>query len=150
MDLMTTCSLIGKTLTPMAEDMTLSYVTAVVITGLTVVFLGLIILILFVWAFGKIFSRKKKPAVQEKPVETAKPAAAPVSIPKTDDNQDEIIAVISAAVAAMGASDGKTYKLRSVRTVKISRRDPHGRLRVFRMTQTHSEINSKLRKDNIT
>ena len=118
MDLMTTCSLIGKTLTPMAEDMTLSYVTAVVITGLTVVFLGLIILILFVWAFGKIFSRKKKPAVQEKPVETAKPAAAPVSIPKTDDNQDEIIAVISAAVAAMGASDGKTYKLRSVRTVK--------------------------------
>lgn len=59
MDLMTTCSLIGKTLTPMAEDMTLSYVTAVVITGLTVVFLGLIILILFVWAFGKIFSRKR-------------------------------------------------------------------------------------------
>ena len=28
------------------------------------------------------------------------------------------LAVISAAVAAMGASDGKTYKLRSVRTVK--------------------------------
>ena len=85
MDLMTTCSLIGKTLTPMAEDMTLSYVTAVVITGLTVVFLGLIILILFVWAFGKIFSRKKKPAVQEKPVETAKPACLLYTSDAADD-----------------------------------------------------------------
>lgn len=118
MDLMTTCSLIGKTLTPMAKDMTLSYVTAVVITGLTVVFLGLIILILFVWAFGKFFTRKKKTAAQEKPAVTAKPAVTPVTKPHTDDNQEEIIAVISAAVAAIGASDGKNYKLKSVRAVK--------------------------------
>ena len=59
MDLMNLFGLTGKTLIPAAEEMTLSYVTAVVITGLSVVFLGLIILILFVWAFGKIFSRKK-------------------------------------------------------------------------------------------
>lgn len=65
MDLMTTCSLIGKTLTPMAEDMTLSYVTAVVITGLTVVFLGLIILILFVWAFAR-FSQEKRSLLSRK------------------------------------------------------------------------------------
>ena len=38
----------------MAEKLEISYVTAVVITGLSVVFLGLVILILFVWAFGKI------------------------------------------------------------------------------------------------
>lgn len=60
MDLMTTCSLIGKTLTPMAEDMTLSYVTAVVITGLTVVFLGLIILILFGMGIRQDFLKKKE------------------------------------------------------------------------------------------
>lgn len=118
MDLM---NLISKTLIPAAEEMTLSYVTAVVITGLTVVFLGLIILILFVWAFGKIFTRKNSRPAQPKPAAapTTKPAA-PVAAakPVTDDNQDEVIAVIAAAVAAMGESEGKTYKLKSVKAVK--------------------------------
>ena len=55
-----------NTLFPMTENLNASFVTAVVITGLCVVFLGLVILILFVWAFGKIFSKKQK-----------KPEAAP-------------------------------------------------------------------------
>ena len=37
----------------MAEKLEISYVTAVVITGLSVVFLGLVILILFVWLSAK-------------------------------------------------------------------------------------------------
>ena len=41
------------TLYSMAEKLGISYVTAVVITGLSVVFLALILLIIFVWAFGK-------------------------------------------------------------------------------------------------
>lgn len=116
MDLM---NLFSKTLIPAAEEMTFSYVTAVVITGLTVVFLGLIILILFVWAFGKIFTRKKSKPAQTKPAAAPKPAApAAAAKPVTDENQDEVIAVIAAAVAAMGEADGKTYKLRSVKAVK--------------------------------
>lgn len=121
MDLMTLNSLIGKTLLPAAKDMSISYVTAVVITGLTVVFLGLVILILFVWAFGKIFTKKKKTApVQAKTAPQPKPAptAATPSAPVSDDNQDEVIAVIAAAVAAMGASEGKAYRLKSVKAVK--------------------------------
>lgn len=115
MDLM---NLFSKTLIPAAEEMTLSYVTAVVITGLTVVFLGLIILILFVWAFGKIFTRKKSEPAQTKPAAVPKPAAPVAQKPKADENQDEVIAVIAAAVAAMGESEGKNYKLKSVKAVK--------------------------------
>jgi len=103
----------------MAEKLEISYVTAVVITGLSVVFLGLVILILFVWAFGKLFTSKKKTAPKEVPVsEVSKPAPAAAPVLVADDNQDEIIAVISAAVAAMGQTDGKNYKVKSVRAVK--------------------------------
>lgn len=103
----------------MAEKLEISYVTAVVITGLSVVFLGLVILILFVWAFGKIFTAKNKPVSKEIPEQkTAKPApvAAPVNVP--NDSEDEIIAVISAAVASMGQADGKNYRVKSVKAVK--------------------------------
>lgn len=103
----------------MAEKLEISYVTAVVITGLSVVFLGLVILILFVWAFGKIFTAKNKSVSKDAPEQkTAAPApvAAPVTV--SDDSEDEIIAVISAAVAAMGNADGKNYRVKSVRAVK--------------------------------
>lgn len=103
-----------------AEKLEISYVTAVVITGLSVVFLGLVILILFVWAFGKIFTSAKKTAPKNVPEQKA---AAPVqpaapAAPVQNDDQDEIIAVISAAVAAMGQSEGKNYRVKSVRAVK--------------------------------
>lgn len=106
------------------EEEGYSYVWAVVITGLSVVFLGLVILILFVWLMGKSFTaienRGKAPASSEiKNVEPQKiivPAKGAVK-PSTENN-DEIIAVISAAVAAMGEADSKKYKLRSVKAAK--------------------------------
>ncbi len=119
MDLMTLNSLISKMMLPMAKSMTTSYIIAVVITGLTVVFLGLVILIFFVWCFGKIFTRKKIPPVKSD-VES-KPKSVPASVVKQnvqDSNEDEVIAVISAAIAAIGAAEGKTYKLKSVKAVK--------------------------------
>lgn len=103
----------------MAEKLEISYVTAVVITGLSVVFLGLVILILFVWAFGKIFTAKNKSVSKDTPEQktaTPAPVAAPVNV--SDDSEDEIIAVISAAVAAMGNADGKNYRVKSVKAVK--------------------------------
>lgn len=103
----------------MAEKLDFSYVTAVVITGLSVVFLGLVILILFVWAFGKIFTARKKTAPNDKDAapKTAAPEPMPV-VNVSNDNEDEIIAVISAAVASMGQADGKNYRVKSVKAVK--------------------------------
>lgn len=122
MDMTILNSLIGNTLIPAAEKMTFSYVTAVVITGLSVVFLGLIVLIVFVWAFGKIFTGKKStppPAKQTSPKkQAAAPSAAKSQTAAANKNDDDIIAVIAAAVAAMGESEGKNYRLRSVKAVK--------------------------------
>ncbi len=102
-----------------------SYVWAVVITGLSVVFLGLIILILFVWLMGKTFTaienRDKSKAPAEIKAEKPQPIVAPVkqsSVKPASKSEDEIIAVIAAAVAAMGEADGKKYKLKSVKAVR--------------------------------
>ena len=44
------------------------------------------------------------------------PVTAPVNV--SNDSEDEIIAVISAAVASMGQADGKNYRVKSVKAVK--------------------------------
>ncbi|MGN0621112.1 MAG: OadG family protein [Porcipelethomonas sp.] len=110
-----------NTLLPMVTgNLNASNVAAIVITGLCVVFLGLIILILFVWAYGKFFSRKKEPkgpAAETPKAEPAKPVST-VSRAEPASDDDEIIAVIAAAVAAMSEADGKNYRLRSVRAAK--------------------------------
>lgn len=108
-----------NTLFPMTENLNASFVTAVVITGLCVVFLGLVILILFVWAFGKLFSRKKKKPEAAPDIPKAEPVKVkPVNTAPSSADDDEIIAVIAAAVAAMGKADGKTYRIKSVRADK--------------------------------
>lgn len=99
--------------------MDMSYVVAVVITGLVVVFLGLVLLIAFITAIGTIFKKidQKKAAAKaaeaaEKPAEAPKAAAAPVA---SGSDDDEVIAVISAAVAMMSAADGTSYRIKSVK-----------------------------------
>ena len=113
-------------LLPMVESVVsaegYSYVWAVVITGLAVVFSALIILIAFVWLMGKFFSMgNNKKKISAEPVTAAKPVT-PVPVRTVNTNtatadDDEIIAVISAAVAAMGQAEGKTYRVKSVRAV---------------------------------
>lgn len=97
-----------------------SQVTAVVITGLSVVFLALVILIAFVWLFGKLFTKKKndKAKEQAKPQSPKPVVSPPAASPVKSEESDEVIAVIAAAVAAMGAAEGKAYRLRSVKAVK--------------------------------
>ena len=118
------CNLLPMALNPVEKPETTD-VWAVVFTGLSVVFLALVILIAFVWIMGKIFTigknKKKTPAstVSQTPVK-------PVPVQKAEkpkkstaaDADDEVIAVIAAAVAAMGQADGKAYKIRSVRPVQ--------------------------------
>lgn len=104
----------------MGMQMDIGYVFSVVITGLTVVFLGLIILVLFVWLLGKIFDSFKNNPTKEEKVDVTKsvqkkPADSPVQSRAVFDGiDDEIAAVIAAAVAAM--SDGDTvYSIRSIK-----------------------------------
>lgn len=100
--------------------MEMSYVIAVVITGLVVVFLGLVLLIAFISAIGAIFKKidRKKAAAKaaeatEKPAEAPKAAVQPAAVSNSDS--DEVIAVISAAVAMMSAADGTSYRIKSVK-----------------------------------
>lgn len=108
-------------------------IASVVITGIVVVFIGLIILILCVSVYGKIFDsiNKKKAAAQKAELEakakeaaakaSAAPAPAPAAPTVEDGIEEEIVAVITAAIAAMGASSGKKLALRSISTAKGSR-----------------------------
>lgn len=93
---------------------------SVTATGLTVVFAVLIILVLVVALFGKIMgsttNRKSKTPVEEKQIETlVADSSEKLSMEVEDDIGEEVVAAIAAAVAVMMSSEGKTYRLRSIK-----------------------------------
>lgn len=96
--------------------MDLSFDVIVMLTGITLVF-GILVLLMFIIMFeGKIFdnmTEKKKAKSAAKPAAAAptKPAAAPAPAVESGISA-EIVAVIAAAISAM--SGGK-YTLRAVR-----------------------------------
>ena len=97
---------------------------ATVITGLVVVFLILGILIGFIYLIGLISNAgKKKDKKTEKAPEApvAEPAAPVVEEEVYEEDDSEIIAVISAAIAAYGEQDGKTY---AIKKIKRSEKQP--------------------------
>lgn len=111
-------------------------ITSVVITGVVVVFIGLILLIIAVSVYGKIFhslnqrkDAKAKAEAEAKIREAAKGAPVPeakvvsnTAAPVIEDGiEEEIVAVIAAAIAAMGAASGKKLALRSIKTSKGAR-----------------------------
>lgn len=100
-------------------DIDISQTAGIIISGLSVVFLVLLLLVGFVSLFGSFFKKDKKepPAKQAPPPKQEIKKAVPVPATptaETDDN-DEIIAVISAVVAQMSIQDGKQYKIKSVK-----------------------------------
>lgn len=111
----------------MNVDLTLA--GAVIITGLVVVFIALVGLSLLVWLVGKLMvALTQKPSKPAAPKQTPPaPAKAPAPAPQAKAAQvveegisDEIIAVISAAVAAMDGGAGNLV-LRSVRRAREAR-----------------------------
>ncbi len=111
-------------------EMDATFITAMTITGLSVVFVGLLILVGYLTLSGTVFkrfgigtSKKKKEAAPKAAPKAASKAvsepAAPISA-ASDEDADEIAAVIAAVVAAMSAEDGKTYAVRSVKPVRRS------------------------------
>ncbi|MBQ9948075.1 MAG: OadG family protein [Oscillospiraceae bacterium] len=102
-----------------------STVGIITITGILVVFLILAILIFFFWLMGTIFkaidkskAKKAEAAKAAAAAEAAKVVSAPVVEEIAEDDytdDDEIIAVISAAIAAYSEQDGKAYEIRSIK-----------------------------------
>ncbi len=118
------------------HDYTATDIASVVITGMSVVFIGLILLVLFVSIYGTAFKRKneKKKAKLEAEKAAAKAAqqtATPVQKIEAKQNEpviedgidDEIVAVIAAAVTAMCSKNGKKPVIKSVRR-SVAQRDP--------------------------
>ena len=98
-------------------DINISQTAGIIISGLAVVFLVLLLLVGFVNLFGSFFKKdKKEPPVKQAPPpkQEVKKAVTPAPKENADDN-DEIIAVISAVVAQMSIQDGKQYKIKSVK-----------------------------------
>lgn len=101
-------------------------VGSTVLTGLLVVFLILVFLIFIFWLMGKVMvgldNRKKR--ANEKKAQEKEPASVtevkpvevqtPVQEEYEDENDEEIIAVIAAAVAAYSEADGKQYRIASI------------------------------------
>lgn len=111
----------------------------VTLVGLGVVIAALAILVVVIFLFGKIFdqinknqkakesaAKAKQKAKQSAPAKKAsapapaKPApapakkAAPAVTASAAEDEEEVIAVISAVVAMMSEQDGKTYRIKSV------------------------------------
>lgn len=104
-------------------DLDISQTAGVIISGLAVVFIVLLLLVGFVGLFGSFFKKDKKEPSSEKvsaPTPEIKktapvPPAADIPVSSENDDNDEIIAVISAVVAQMSIQDGKQYKIKSVK-----------------------------------
>lgn len=108
--------------------MEMGHVMAIVFTGIAIVFLALVILILFVSLMGKVFgiSFGKKPnksstqKAEIKKTTDVKPVVAPVV---EEGISDEIVAVISAAVATMSSNtQGTNFVLRGIKKSKLNTR----------------------------
>ncbi len=96
-----------------------SSVGIISITGILVVFLILAILIFFFWLLGLIFKAvdKKKAAKKAAKAEPAPAAPAPAVEEQSSEDEDmeEIVAVISAAVAAYAEAEGTSYTIRGIK-----------------------------------
>lgn len=107
----------------------------VVVTGILVVFMALVVLIALIYAMSWVISlfTGKNGSGSGKPVAPAKNPPAPKAAPKAnvkaamqveDGIGDEVIAVISAAIAALMSAEGVpagSYAVKSVRKVREAR-----------------------------
>ena len=114
-----------STISPDQKDLGAGTVASVVITGIVVVFIGLVLLILLVSIYGKIFdvinSRAARKA-DEAAKAVAKPEPIKAAAPVVEDGiEEETVAVIMAAISAMSSAEGKKLVLKSVKTAKPQR-----------------------------
>lgn len=132
-------TVLSSNIPPDQKDLGVTTVASVVITGISVVFMGLIILIALVALYGKIFESVNKKAEEKakaiaeaekaelekkKQAEVKKEAPAVVKSapPAVEDGvEEEVVAAIMGALSVMYAGSGKKPVLRSVKASKPRR-----------------------------
>ena len=133
----TLAQLLSSNIPPDQTDLGGETIASVVITGISVVFIGLIILILLVTLYGKIFEGINKSAeakakakaeaeakakAAEAKAEAKAAPAAPAPAPVVEDGVgEEVVAAIMGALSAMYAGSGKKPVLKGVKAVKPRR-----------------------------
>ena len=133
----TLAQLLSSNIPPDQTDLGGETIASVVITGISVVFIGLIILILLVTLYGKIFEGINKSAeakakakaeaeakakAAEAKAEIKAAPAAPAPAPVVEDGVgEEVVAAIMGALSAMYAGSGKKPVLKGVKAVKPRR-----------------------------
>ena len=134
---LTLAQLLSSNIPPDQTDLGGETIASVVITGISVVFIGLIILILLVTLYGKIFEGINKSAeakakakaeaeakakAAEAKAEVKAAPAAPAPAPVVEDGvEEEVVAAIMGALSAMYAGSGKKPVLKGVKAVKPRR-----------------------------
>ncbi len=98
--------------------MDVSFALAVIFTGIVIVFLVLVLLIAIMMIMGKLLYKPQQPAAPQKPDTPASPhraaagmKAAPMPIVESGI-EEETIAVISAAIAALTGGAGRIASIR--------------------------------------
>ncbi|MBQ2273343.1 MAG: OadG family protein [Clostridia bacterium] len=104
------------------EDLSgkLGYGLGVAAIGLLIVFAVLAVIMLIISLFRLVFGRpRKKKLIPVSESEELIPAPAPVVAPVATTNQEELIAVLAAAVAAYEGCDvaSSRYRIRSFRRI---------------------------------
>ena len=107
------------------------------ISGIVFLILGLLIGLLYIISFFcNLGNKKKKDAKPDQTVAQPAPAPAPVELIDEDENDDEVIAVISAAIAAYTAGDGKTYAIKRIKRAEKQPRSSWGNAGVNENTRS--------------
>lgn len=104
--------------TSIAKDkMDTGFVTSVVVIGLVIVFIVLLVLVIFLAIFGKTFSSSSKVKKEKTPKKEKNQNAQVINIqPVIEEGiDDEVIAVIAAAIATISNETGKKLSIRSIR-----------------------------------
>ena len=101
--------------------MPLSDVFATVFSGLSIVFIALIVLIISVSLISLALKRNKNQSSVKSIVTTPQPDKK--ILPVVEDGiSDEVVAVIAAAIAAMSSeTEGTTYAIRGIKAIRTAR-----------------------------
>lgn len=92
-----------------------NYALDVTVCGLIIVFSVLILLVIIISVFGKIMD-KVNGKTSKKKSETIKPFVAVPEV-KAENDEEEIVAAISAAVATMYEGSDKTPVIKTIRPI---------------------------------
>ena len=121
--------------------MKLGYGASIMVLGMTIVFLGLVILIVCINILAKLTAEKKVKKEAEAPVVVPAPVAEAAAA-QTNASADELVAVITAALMAYMASEGtaSSGKKLVVRNIRAAAAQQNAWARAGRVNQINNRF----------